>query len=265
MEAITLTTCQAQCTEEIVSAVSAFLSRRLGIQTRLIEDIPWQARMGQIAEGGIDVGWICGSYYSKLAGKRDPVVELLAAPIMAQPRYRGQPVYFSDVIVKMDSPYERFDDLRGTTFAFNEPGSVSGYWTMRYYLARIGAVDGFFGRFAESGGHVNSIEMVLNGEADTAAIDSTVMAVELAEKAELAAKIRVVNVLGPTPVPPWVVRRSLPEGQKRLLRDALVGIREEKEGREMLDKLHVRGFTAVSDGHYDLVREMLRESAVVDW
>ena len=32
---------------------------------------------------------------------------------MAAPRYQGRPVYFSDVIVRRDSPAMVFDDLRG--------------------------------------------------------------------------------------------------------------------------------------------------------
>jgi phosphonate transport system substrate-binding protein len=184
---------------------------------------------------------------------------------MNQPRYQGQPVYFSDVVVRKDSPYQTFEDLRGATFAYNEPGSVSGYWTMRYHLATIGAFDGFFGRIIGSGGHVNSLKMILAGEIDTAAIDSTVLDVELAKTPELADKIRIVEGLGPTPIPPWVVRRSLPEEQKRELREALVAIQAAEDGRRLLDGLLVGGFSAVSDDYYDPVRGMLAKAAVVEW
>lgn len=265
MDDITFTTCQAECTEEIVSAVSAFLSEKLDIAVQAVEDIDWQERIRQVADGRIDVGWVCGSYYSRLVARDNPRVELLVAPVMAQPRYQGQPVYYSDVVVRADSAFETFEDLRGARFAYNEPGSVSGYWTMRYHLSTLGEAGGFFGRISGSGGHVNSLGMILRGEIDTAAIDSTVLDVELEKNPDLAHRIRIVEVLGPTPIPPWVVRRALPEEQKQALRRALAGMPETEEGRMLLAGLHVLGFSAVSDSHYDQVRMMMEKAAVVDW
>jgi phosphonate transport system substrate-binding protein len=143
---LTFTTAQAESTEPIISAVFHHLSTKLDIPITAVHDITWKERLRRVADGRIDIGWICGSYYSRLADKADPIIELLAAPIMSQARYQGKPVYYSDVVVRKDSPFETFADLHGATFAYNEPGSMSGYWSMRYHLAQLGEVGGFFGR-----------------------------------------------------------------------------------------------------------------------
>ena len=59
--------------------------------------------------------------------ERPGELELLAAPVLDGPRYEQQPVYFSDVIVRADSPYHTLEDLAGETWAYNEESSHSGY------------------------------------------------------------------------------------------------------------------------------------------
>jgi phosphonate transport system substrate-binding protein len=92
-----------------------------------------------------------------------------------------------------------------------------------------------------------------------------VMTPELQERPELASQTRVVEVLGPTPIPPWVIQSSLPEALRDQIRQALITMHEDEEGRKMLDSLQLKEFSAVSDNHYDLVREMIVKSAEVDW
>jgi phosphonate transport system substrate-binding protein len=92
-----------------------------------------------------------------------------------------------------------------------------------------------------------------------------VMAFELQEKPNLADKIRIVEVIGPTPIPPWVIRRRVPEAQKTQVRQALLTLPETEDGRQLLQKYHLRGFTAVPDAHYDKVRQMITEAANVYW
>ena len=58
----------------------------------------------------------------------------IAAPVLRGERYGGRPIYFSDVIVHRDSPYRSFLDLRGRSWAYNEPLSQSGYGITRYHL-----------------------------------------------------------------------------------------------------------------------------------
>jgi phosphonate transport system substrate-binding protein len=265
MTTLKFTTCQAASTEPIVAAVTHYLSSKRGLPAEAVEDISWQERYEQVKDGRMDVAWICGSYYTQLSSGPNHAVELLAAPIMSHARYRGEPVYFSDVIVRKDSSFQTFADLRGAALAYNEPGSFSGYWAMRHHLAQLGELDGYFGRLVQSGGHVNSLQMILSGEVETAAIDSMVLIAELQENPDLAPKFRVVETLGPNPIPPWVVRRSLPKAQKAQLRRALLSLNEDEDGRKLLQTHQLRGFTAVPDAHYDPTRRMMVKAAEVSW
>src|SRR5262245_37200422 len=114
------------------------------------------------SSGEADVGFLCAPSCGWLLSQGS--VEVLAAPLFDDPRCAGRPLYFSDVIVRRDAPFSRAAELRGRAFAFNDPCSLSGYFSV---LREFGA--DFFGAFEESGSHLNSIARVLEGGCDAAA------------------------------------------------------------------------------------------------
>ena len=89
--------------------------------------------------------------------------------------YKDLPIYFSDIVVRRDSPFHSFGDLRGAYWAYHEPTSHSGCNLVRYYLANKGANADYFKRVVGSGAHQESLRMLLANEIDGTAIDSTVL------------------------------------------------------------------------------------------
>jgi len=138
--------------------------------------------------------------------------EPLAAPVLAGDRYGGRPVYFSDVIVARDSRFQSFADLRGASWAFNEPDSHSGYLVTLVRLLELRETDQFFGKVVDAGWHQVSIDLVATGQLDASAVDSPVLAVELRNRPELQNRLRVIDRLGPSPIQPVVARRALDSG-----------------------------------------------------
>ena len=138
--------CQAPIADPFCRALAGFVGEKLSIPSEFIGGIPLQERERSLDRGDIHVCWICGLPYI-----RKNNVELLAAPVMRDPRYGGKPVYYSDVVVNADSDLRSFEDLRGKTWACNEPGSHSGYNLTRYHLAKEGLGAHYFGRVVESG------------------------------------------------------------------------------------------------------------------
>src|SRR6185312_9013112 len=170
--------------------------------------------------GRVDVGFICGLPYVRMADAPACPVELLAAPVLMGERYQQKPVYFSDVIVRSDSPYTCFDDLSGCTWAYNEATSHSGYNLVCSSLLERGKTLHYFGTMVKSGSHSRSLQLVLEGRADATAIDSHVLEVALAKNKDLALQLRVVTMLGPSSIPPMVVARSLNLDLKCRMREA---------------------------------------------
>ena len=135
----------------------------------------------QIARGQIDIAFMCGLPYATLSETSAWPFQLLAAPILHGERYQHRPIYFSDVIVRKESPYTSFDDLGGCAWALNQRVSHSGWNVVVYSLLESGKTPDFFGQLIETGSHLNSISCVLNGQADATAIDLQVLDAFLAQ------------------------------------------------------------------------------------
>jgi phosphonate transport system substrate-binding protein len=218
----------------------------------------------EFERGKADLGVICGLPYVWLAARRPPPVELLAAPVLAGDRYAGRPVYYSDVIVRRDSPISCLEELRGYSWAYNEPASQSGHTVTLYSLVRMGAEPGFFARVVEAGFHQRAIRLVAGGAVDAAAIDSQVLAIELRDHPQLAG-LRVVGSFGPSTIQPVVAASRLPEQLKDQVREFLVKLGDDPTARPVLDHGLIRRFSPVDDAAYDDIRAMLATVEAAGW
>jgi len=256
---LTLASFLAENARSVHERLAGYLARRLGEPTGL-SGAPWDERLRMLDDGRIDVAFICGLPYSERFDRPGRPIELLCAPVMAHPRYAGCPIYFTDAIVRRDSPARTFADLRGRVWAYNDEGSNSGYVMPRHHLLALGETRGYFARAVASGSHQQSIQMVRDGAADAAGIDSTVLELELTRCPALAPDLRVVESIGPCPIPPVVVGRHLPEARKRRLRDAFVALHEDAEARAILADGLIARFVPVTDADYDPIRAMVRQA-----
>jgi phosphonate transport system substrate-binding protein len=130
---------------------------------------------------------------------------------------------------------------------------------VRYHVARSGLGPGFFGEVIESGAHQLSLSMILDGAVDASAIDTMVWDREIALCASrYEGRLRSIATLGPSPAPPWVVRRGFPAELRDRLQQTLVTMHEDPEGRAILASGQTRRFAVVTDRDYDPIREMER-------
>src|SRR5262249_11092873 len=140
----------------------------------------------------------------------------------------------------------------------NEPGSQSGYNVSRYHLALRGETWEFFGRVIRTGSHQNSLRELLAGRLQATAIDSTVLETEFELQPGLRDRVRIVDVMGPSPIPPWVVQSRLPLELRQTLRALLVNMHDDPAGRAALAVGRLARFATVSDEDYDAIRDMER-------
>ena len=232
-------------------ALGQYIDQNSATRLRVVDDSDWLDREKMLDDGSAHLGFVCGLQYL-----HKPNLELLAAPVMSGSRYAGRPVYYSDVLVASTSPYQRFGDLAGCTFAYNEATSHSGCNLIRFHLARLGQDASFFGRILESGSHQRSLELILDDTAHATAIDSTVLELEMIQRPELRSTLRTIDTLGPSPIPPAVVSRKLPRRVKRELRDLLVGMHDTDPGKAILNQWMMLRFARVSDRDYEPIRGM---------
>jgi phosphonate transport system substrate-binding protein len=233
--------------------VTEEVGRRLGLPTELVVETSYES----CERDQNEVCFVCSLPYVVFERRGLDLAVPVAAPVLQGERYGGRPIYFSDVIVHRDSPFESFLDLRGRSWAFNEPLSWSGYGITRYHLVTLGEIEGFFGEVVEAGYHRESIRMVARGEVDGSAIDSQVLSIELRDDPDLAEQVRVVEALGPSTIQPVAVSRRVPEDIRIAIRDVLVRLAADPALREALAPAFVERFVVVDAGSYDDIRMMV--------
>jgi len=263
MDLLKLTSFQAANADFVCQAVAGYIAKRLGIPTQFINNIAWQERERLFEIGEIQVSWLCGLSYVWKADQENPRLELLVAPVMQPARYQNRPIYFSDVVVHRHSDFYTFADLQGASWAYNEPYSQSGYNITRYHLARLGKTSGYFGQVIEAGAHQTALEMILKRQVDASAIDSTVLELELQHRPDLADQVRIIETLGPSPIPPWVILKRAPQELRTALGASLLEMHQDPEGRVILAAGQMARFVRVEDRDYDPIREMAQKAETV--
>jgi len=111
----------------VYEAITKEVGRRLRIETELVVETSYESCQKDENE----VCFVCSLPYVTFERLGISPTVPVAAPVLIGSRYCGQPVYYSDVIVHQDSPFQSFLDLWGQSWAYNEPLSHSGYGILR--------------------------------------------------------------------------------------------------------------------------------------
>lgn len=201
----------------------------------------------------VDVAFMCAPSFVWLRNLQPPPAELLGvAPVFDDERNSGRPVYFCDVVVRDDAPAQTFSDLQGSTWTYNDACSLSGYYGLLNKLAESGTDENLFRSVSCSGSHLNSIDAILRGKAEAAAIDSNVLRIQLRETRALGKKLRVIESWGPYPIQPVVVSSSLHPELKQRLRTAFFTANEDEHTRQTLRRFGLSRFIPVGQQDYSL-------------
>jgi len=116
----------------------------------------------------------------------------------------------------------------------------------------------------EAGSHERALDLILKGEVDASAIDSTVLETELRIKPLLNEQIRVIDILGPSPIPPLVIHKNVAEETRATLRESVISLHKSESGRKSLSKGAYTRFVAVQNSDYDAIREMEQQANLVE-
>lgn len=237
----------------VYAAIADAVGESLGLSTELVVETDYENCRNDVN----DVCFVCSLPYVHFEREGIAPAVPIAAPVLQGERYGGEPIYFSDVIVAADSDLSSFADLRGRSWAFNEPLSQSGYGITRYHLVTLGETTGYFGEVIEAGFHESAIRMVRDGEVDASAIDSQVLGIEMRENPELRDQLRVIDSLGPSTIQPVAVSKRFDQQFREDVRAIFLDLHERDGFREVLDRGMVERFVPVGPESYDDVRRML--------
>ncbi|GMV43978.1 MAG: hypothetical protein AMXMBFR64_56940 [Myxococcales bacterium] len=227
------------------------LSQELGRPVELVQRASYGETNRLVEAGEVDIAFVCSGAYVELA--RTSRVALLVAPVTD-----GRPSYWGEVIVPSGSPLRRLEDVRGTQglrIAYTDRLSNTGCAAPRAMLRRVGVdPERHMARPLWTGSHDESVRAVAGGHVDLAGVDALILHAMLRADASLAGKIRVIARSDDFGAPPVVAAAHVSPAVRLSVAQALTGMGQTPQGRDILAELGVERFVPVSDDLYDGVR-----------
>jgi phosphonate transport system substrate-binding protein len=231
---------------ELLGHLRAYLSSRLGGAVELVSRRTYQEITALLVSGQVHAAWICGYPYVQYKADLD---------LTATPSWHGKPLYQSYLIAAAGRAVDGWSGLRDDIHAFSDPDSNSGFPVTRAMLAENRLrPNQFFSRSFFTYGHRNVIRAVASGLAQSGSVDGYVWEVMREIEPELVARTMIVRKSEWLGFPPVASPKSL-AGDPRIaaLRDALVSMSDDAEGRKVLDMLRLDGFVVTPPGLFDTI------------
>jgi ABC-type phosphate/phosphonate transport system substrate-binding protein len=183
--------------------------------------------------------------------------QLLAAPVPSPPAFKGQPRYWSALVVRRDSDFRTLADTFGHRMALTAADSQSGHAAPLDYLRKI---EGPFPRFSEIIAPqitpLGALSAVLAGVADLAPIDSYAFALLEKYRPELTSQVRCIAQTESTPIPALISSPRPLAG----LQEAFLAAHELPELQPIMQGLLLERFVLPDPAAYDTLRTMFEQS-----
>jgi phosphonate transport system substrate-binding protein len=238
-------------TVESYSPFLSYLEAKLNRPVELVQRRTYLEINDLIEHGEVDLAFVCTSAY--VQGHDTFGMELLAAP-----QVNGKTTYNSYLIVPVSSLAQSMKDLRGKTFAFTDPISLSGRVYPTYLVQQLGFTpEEFFARTFYTYSHDEAIRAVASGVADGAAVDSLVYEYAVARDPSLAEKVKVIHRSPDFGIPPVVVSPFTRPQVKADLQSLLLAMADDPAARDALASIGVERFVVIDDSAYGSARDLV--------
>ena len=192
----------------------------------------------------------------------------LAAPIPSLPACKGEPIYWTDIVVRADSRFTTIDELYGARFAFTVEDSQSGYQAPRGFFGERAMANG--GRFFSATiGPLHTprrvVEAIVAGDADAGPLDAWWHALLLRHEPALAAQLITIATTPPMPIPLMVCAAGIAVREQRSLSAALQRVAATTELADTRNALLLEGFAQRSIQDYQPLVEAARAADAVGY
>jgi ABC-type phosphate/phosphonate transport system substrate-binding protein len=198
--------------------------------------------------------FMCGYPWAMLTERP----HLLAAPVPSPPRYGNRPIYFTDFVVRAESPYRTLEDTFGGTIAYSIEHSHSGYNAARFHLLAHRQTDRpelYSKVVGPLHRQLPVIDAVLDGRADVGPVDAYGLDLLRRHGAERAQRVRVVATTLEAPSAPLVASPGVEAAARRRMTDALLAVHQAPEMAATLDELLIARFVPADPGAFDVMLE----------
>jgi len=235
--------------------LAAYISNKLGVKIKL-KVLP---RYGNIIDNFVSEGMdgaFFGSFTYALAHAR------LGVEVLARPENNeGRSTYHGLILVRKDSLIRTAADMKGKRFAFVDKATTAGYLLPLAYFKKHGIGDyrAYLKEVYFAGTHEGVIDDVLNKKADIGAAKNTVFDRLAKADERLKNELLVLDQSPEVPENGLAVRKDLPSPLKTKLKEVLLNMQNDPDGKNVLNRFGAQKFIETTDKDYGPVFAYAKE------
>jgi len=171
---------------------------------------------------------------------------------IARPDYQGISTYRGLIVVREDSNIKNTTDMRGKRLALVHQATYAGYLYPLYYFKehRIKDLKSYFSKIIFVESHDKAIFSVLRNETDVACPKDLIYQKIIKENPDLEKKLVVLSASDPVPSNALCVSKDLDPILKNKIKDALLNLDKEVQGKPVLESLDADRFVETKDQDY---------------
>ena len=228
-----------------------YVGSKLGSPVEMVQKESYDEMDGMLERGDVQVAFVCSGPYVKDHAK-------FGAELLVAPQSYGKPFYNAYIIVHKDSPIKDMAGLKGKKFAFTDPKSNTGKIVPTYMVGKEFNMtpEKFFGEVIYTRSHDRSVEAVAKKMVDGASIDSLIYDYTVKKNPIYTSETKIIRKSPSYGIPPLVVKKGMDPALKNKLKNILLNMHNDPEGKAILDGIMVDKFIVPKDSDYNTVREM---------
>jgi phosphonate transport system substrate-binding protein len=235
--------------------LAIYLQSRTGYKINLVVLPRYGNIIDNFVSKGMD-GAFFGSFTYTLAHAKLGV-EVIARPETTE----GISTYYGLIFVRKDSGIRTAADMRGKRFAFVDKATTAGYLLPLDYFHKNGIKDvqSYFKETYFAGTHEDAIYDVLNRKADIGAAKNTIFEMLAKSDGKIAESLVILQRSPEVPENSLALRRDISDEVKGRLREALLNMNNDPDGKTVLAAFGAQRFIPTTDDDFEPIHRYTKE------
>jgi len=224
--------------------LAKYLSSKLGEKVTIKVGTSYEAHIGAVRAGVVDIGFFGPALYVSLTETSEKW------PLLARLEVKGMASFFGDIVVRKESPFQKLDDLKGSRFAFGDSNSTMAYKVPIFMLEQAGITKKQLKSFIHLRTHDDVALSVLMGNTDAGAVKHAVFK-QYADKG-LRSLVRSPEIAEHV----FVAKKGMPDVKVKTIRQAMLNLQD----KEILNSIkhETTALVPVKDSDYNILRKVMQ-------
>lgn len=225
-----------------------YLESKLGKKVKILVTTDYSSMIEAMRFGRLELGYFGPLSYTLAKTKAD--IEPFAARMK-----KGSTTYHAVLIGNKAAGIKTVSDVKGKEVAYGDIASTSSHLIPKKMLLDNGLETKKDYKENFLGAHDAVALAVQNGHAQAGGLSKPIFETLVKREVISLDKVNVLQVSKPYPQYPWAMRSDLKPELKDAIRNAFTSLKDKK----VLKPFKAQGFGAMTDAHYDVIRDLSKK------